>query len=394
MKKHPGIRVRHGRACNTGAGRRCNCNPSYEAFVFSARESKKIRRSFPTYSAAKHWRSDALGEVRRGKLKAPTQATLGAAWETWIEAARRGEHLSRKRLPYKPSVLRSYDRDMRCHVLADLGPRKLCDLRAEDLQALINRLNGLGLSGSRVRNVLMPLHVLYRCHHREVAVDPTEGLDLPAAGGRRERVASPQEAAALIEALPVDLQALYAAACYGGLRRGELRALRASDVDYPAATVIRVERAWDDVEGEVGPKSAKGKRLVPVAGALRRYLLAHKLATGRAGDDFLFGRSASEPFTPTAVRRRALNAWAGANVERAQAGEPPLQPLGLHEARHTYVTLMAAAGTPLLEIGDFVGHSSAYMVDRYRHLLDGQREQAAERLDTYLAGAFPGAQPR
>jgi hypothetical protein len=55
---------------------------------------------------------------------------------------------------------------------------------------------------------------------------------------------------------------------------------------------------------------------------------------------------------------------------------------------------MAAAGTPLLEIGDFVGHSSVYIVDRYRHLLDGQREQAAERLDTYLAGAFHGAQPR
>jgi hypothetical protein len=53
---------------------------------------------------------------------------------------------------------------------------------------------------------------------------------------------------------------------------------------------------------------------------------------------------------------------------------------------------MAASGTPLLEIGDFVGHSSAYMVDRYRHLLDGQREQAAGRLDAYLAGAFSGAQ--
>jgi hypothetical protein len=53
---------------------------------------------------------------------------------------------------------------------------------------------------------------------------------------------------------------------------------------------------------------------------------------------------------------------------------------------------MAAAGTPLLEIGDLMGHSSAYMVDRYRHLMDGQREQAAERLDAYLTGAQTGAQ--
>jgi hypothetical protein len=82
-------------------------------------------------------------------------------------------------------------------------------------------------------------------------------LDLPASGGRRERVASPEEAAALIAALPADLHALYAMACLGGLRRGELRALRCSNVDYPAATTIRVERSWDDQAGEVSPKSRK-----------------------------------------------------------------------------------------------------------------------------------------
>jgi hypothetical protein len=52
------------------------------------------------------------------------------------------------------------------------------------------------------------------------------------------------------------------------------------------------------------------------------------------------------------------------------------------------------AGCSLEKIGDFVGHSSTYMVDRYRHLLDGQRERAAERLDTFLAGAQTGAQGR
>jgi integrase len=282
---------------------------------------------------------------------------------------------------------------MRCHVLADLGARKLGDLRPEDLQALVSRLNGLGLSGNRVRNVLLPLQVLFRHHRREVPLNPTEGLDLPASGGRRERAASPEEAAALIDALPADLQALYACAAYAGLRRGELRALRASDVDFPAATTIRVERSWDDVEGDVSPKTAKGKRLVPVAGALRRYLLAHKLASGRDGGDFLFGRFASLPFTPSAVGRRARQAWAAAAAGAFLRGEPgSLEPIGLHELRHTYVSLMAASGTPLLEIGDFVGHSSAYMVDRYRHLLDGQRERAAERLDAYLAGAHSGAQ--
>jgi hypothetical protein len=52
--------------------------------------------------------------------------------------------------------------------------------------------------------------------------------------------------------------------------------------------------------------------MVPVADTLRSFLIAHKLRMGRAGDDFLFGRSASLPFTPSAVRRRALKARSAA----------------------------------------------------------------------------------
>jgi integrase len=141
-------------------------------------------------------------------------------------------------------------------------------------------------------------------------------------------------------------------------------------------TRIRVERGWDDEEGPIEPKSRKGRRVVPVASELRRYLLAHKLATGRDGDELLFGRTATKPFTPTHVRKQAREAWATAELE----------PIGLHECRHTYVSLMFAAGCSLEEIGDYVGHSSTYMTDHYRHLLEGQRELAAERLDTYLAG--------
>ena len=55
---------------------------------------------------------------------------------------------------------------------------------------------------------------------------------------------------------------------------------------------------------------------------------------------------------------------------------------------------MFAAGCSLEEIGDYVGHSSSYMTDRYRHLLEGQRERAAERLDAFLTGAQTGAQGR
>lgn len=50
-------------------------------------------------------------------------------------------------------------------------------------------------------------------------------------------------------------------AFYAGLRRGELRALRAVDVNE---TCIHVEYGWDDVEGQQAPKSLAGRRDVPL----------------------------------------------------------------------------------------------------------------------------------
>lgn len=167
-------------------------------------------------------------------------------------------------------------------------------------------------------------------------VNPTTNLRLPIADSRRERAASPREVRELLNALPPDLQALWATAALGGLRRGELRALRVADVDFPAVTAIRVSRGWDEVEGPIEPKSQEGRRTVPVASALRRYLLEQKIRTGRDGDELLFGRTATEPFTPTHVRMRALATWAAANARREREGLPALEPLGLHEARHTF----------------------------------------------------------
>ena len=84
--------------------------------------------------------------------------------------------------------------------------------------------------------------------------------------------------------------------------------------------VSRVERSLDDGErkrpGEViVPKAPAGRSRVPALEPLKRKLAAHKLRTGRSGDDFVFGTTATCPFTPSTVGRRALSAWEGADPE-------------------------------------------------------------------------------
>jgi integrase len=74
-----------------------------------------------------------------------------------------------------------------------------------------------------------------------VSINPTTGLEIPAARRGRDRIAPPEECAELLGALPQGERALWATAMFGGLRRGELMALRIEDVDL-AAGVIHVRR--------------------------------------------------------------------------------------------------------------------------------------------------------
>jgi integrase len=283
-------------------------------------------------------------------------------------------------------------------VLPDLGSARLTDIRHSDLVKLIERLQGDGISASTIRNAIIPVRVIFRraITLGEVSANPTSGLELPNGIGRRERAASPEEAADLLAALPKDLRPIYACVFYGGLRRGELRGLRCEDVDL-ASGIITVRHGWDDQEGEILPKSEKGTRTVPITALLRDYLAEHKTRTGRDGRDFVFGATADRPFTPSHVRRSAAKAWAAADEkEREKAKEERrkpklLQPIGLHECRHTFVSLMHDAGLSLERIGDYVGHSSTYMTDRYRHLLEGHEAEAARMLDAYLARADTAA---
>jgi len=235
-----------------------------------------------------------------------------------------------------------------------------------------------------VQNTLDPLRVLFRraVQRDEVAVNPMKDLELRRKRGKRDRIASPAEAAALLAALPDEDRALWATAFYAGLRRGELRALRWSDVDL-ASTTIRVAREWDDVEGELNEaKSEAGTRTVPILDELARGLRAHLLRTGRRGDALVFGRTDSAPFMPSTVRAHALAAWKRAN----ETGAELLAPISLHEGRHTCASAFIAAGANPKVIQKIMGHADIGMTfNQYGHLFPDDLAAAAQRANEWIA---------
>ena len=88
---------------------------------------------------------------------------------------------------------------------------------------------------------------------------------------------------------------------------------------------------------------------------------------------------------------RARTASRLAIRERRESGVPAPEPIGLHECRHTFASLMVAAGVNAKALSVYMGHASVTItLDRYGHLMPGNEEEAAGLLDGYLSRATAG----
>ena len=259
---------------------------------------------------------------------------------------------------------------------------QLSQLRRHHVQNMVDRMVATGMRPSTVRNALMPLRVICRRAIRadQLASDPLEHLDLPAVRLERDRIAAPADVPGLLAAADPRDRAIWATAFYAGLRRGELMALEIAAVDLEQR-LIHIHWGWDIKEGRIPPKSRAGRRTVPISQALAD-TLEHHLNELPWSSGLAFGRSATTPFDPSVITERAYRAWDRAGLER----------YSLHEARHTYVTFLLAAGIHLKAVSTFAGHASiSITLDRYGHLLPGTEREAAQRLDQLLAPHAPTA---
>ncbi len=370
-RTHREIDVRGSRSCAATRGGRCDCHEA-------AGQDHKIRRIVATLIEGRGRYSG--GEIGGGNHRTMSSATLRQAWTVWLEEAKSGTIRTRSGDPYKPSALRSYDLGMKARVLPVLGRAMVSRVELRDFQDLADQLLADGHDPSTIRNTFMGARALYRraVARGEVALNPTAGLQLPAVRGRRDRIASVNEADKLLAALPAGDRALWSTAFFAGLRRGELMALEVNHVfgTDGVASTIEVERSYDPVAGQyISPKSHAGTRRVPVTQELRGHLAAHRKRLGR-GAGLLFGRTETKPFDDRALKLRAEKVWHAVG----------LMPITLHEARHTYASLLIAAGVNSKAVSSYMGHASITItLDKYGHLMPGNEAETADLLDAYIA---------
>ena len=155
----------------------------------------------------------------------------------------------------------------------------------------------------------------------------------------------------------------YAAAWHlalSGLRRGEIAALRWSDIDLNSGTIAitrnRLRFGDKVVEGTV--KSKASDRKLPLPDNLAATLKAAKTVQAAAAES-----TCADIAVGTHARR----------------GGPSARPL--HDARHTCGTLMHLEGVPIAVIAAWLGHaSSAFTMATCVHSQEPALADAARRL--------------
>ena len=398
-KRAEGVYPRHRRSCPSRGDGACDCGSRlhWQAAAWDPIAHKKIKRTFPTLGAAKAWRADAQVAIRRHELRAVPSPTVAAAGESLIAGMRDGSVRARDGAMFKPSTIAGYDAALRERIVPALGRRRLVDVTRGDLLTLVRRMLREDRDPSTIRNALMPLRLIFRLALAEgvVSVNPTSGLALPSSNSRRDRIATPAEAGALLAALPEGDRALWAVALYAGLRSGEIGGLDWGAVDLDRGVIV-VERAWCWKSSTfTAPKSRAGRREVPIVGPLRALLLEHRLRTGRR-EGLVFGRDGRRAFNRTTLRARALAAWTevpvlGCDVDAERRDGRPLPLHGyltLHEARHTYCSTALAAGVSPAAVSRYAGHASvAFTLNRYVKALAGTETDDAARIEAFLSGS-------
>jgi integrase len=276
-----------------------------------------------------------------------------------------------------------YAQLLRKHVASRVGHVPIQKLRAADLQAIYAAMASEGLADRtrlhvhRVVSTMLKHAAQWGVVSRNVATM----VDAPRVQGREIEILAPAELQTVVEALrgkplyPIAMLALT-----GGLRRGELLALRWQDVDLDGAA-LRVEQALEETKrgGLVfkQPKTRHGRRAVTLPPSTVAVLREHRKAQQEQRLALGLGRIRADGLV--------FADWDG-SVRRphwlTQAWRKAMKRAGLkatfHALRHTHASTLIASGLDVLTISRRLGHATPVLtLGTYGHLFKTDDPAAA-----------------
>jgi integrase len=363
-------------------------------------EARKQHRKggFATRKDAEAWFEGKKAQLAHGFAGIDEKVTLAEYLAHWLRGVDVGA-----------GAYHQYEAYVRRFIIPTIGKIRLCDLKPSQLEeakrtwSATPRSNGEGaISARTVRHIWATLSIaLNRAKKQRVIMfNPCEVVDAPRFERREMRSLDAATAERYVRAFSEDpdIGAAIVLAIGSGLRRGELLALRWSDIDLDSET-LRVTRAMERavIHDKVDPKKViveirfkepktqSSRRTVPLPSfaveRLRRHRREQKdryerLAIWRTNDSLVFDRE-GEPWCPN-----TFGLWYVRLVERFK-----LPRVRLHDLRHSYASLMLANGVDLKTVSMALGHSTIRITaDIYAHVTPAMLHAAVARLDQVIGG--------
>ncbi|MBI4306006.1 MAG: site-specific integrase [Chloroflexi bacterium] len=366
----------------------------WELFVSAGKDAagQRIRmhkRFSGTKGQADRALRDLIHEIEAGTYVKPTATTLAQFLE--------GKWFQVKAGTVRPQTLAT-DRDYaRWYIVPRVGGVSLPKLSAEVVQNLYSELQAHGGRGGRplAPGTVLKVHNILNGAMEQavrfglVARNVVESAVPPRQRRREIKSLTSIEANRVLEQLrkasPWAFAPTYLA-FHTGARRCEILGLKWGDVDLAkgSITIVRGYHRLDDGRGDVQPpKTARGRRLIPLTTSSFEVLRAHRAEAERVAamlgravspDDVVFARFDGEPYRPDSLSQAYRRA---ARREAMRAS--------FHGSRHSHATLGMQAGIHPKVMSERLGHASVLItLDTYSHVMPGLQEAASESLEKVL----------
>jgi len=226
-----------------------------------------------------------------------------------------------------------------------------------------------GLGPHRINAIVssMRVAVRYAVSREDLDHDPFQHIKEATESPKEKGVLVPVEILKLINLKVAEPRALLGVllGVFCGLRRGEARGLKWSDIDF-VNRVINVCHNYLDDEGIKTPKRGS-VRTVPIPSVVHAALLVDKeVSPYTEPDDFVLfcmetrKRPIDSGFLRYHLREILISVGISTDMQKSRN-------LTFHGLRHTFVTLGRMAGISDLEIQTLAGHKSHEMMDHYSH---------------------------
>jgi integrase len=367
---------------------------------------QRSRTVYGTKKVADQALAKFLTEMRTGTAINSTD-TLNALLDRWLE------HIDGN---LSPTTVRGY-REKLTRVRRDLGAIKLRDLNAQKLDRAYAQWRKEDLSALTIGHIHRVLSAaLHQAEKWDLVDRPaTDRATPPKQSSAAVRAPSPEVVWGLIEEakrrdLPVLAAAVFVAATTG-LRRGEMCALRWSDLDFDARTltVARAVKHNDGPGWSVGDTKTHKVRRIAIDPATVEVLAEHRAlmaaAACAAGVDaksdgyvFTLDPSGATPWSPDSYTQ-AFNriCWQTCPQCRFKRRGTPCDRCGgerltkrfdvtLQELRHFTVTQSLAAGIDIVTTSGRVGHGADVGLRKYAAFVPVRDQEAAAALGALVRG--------